>query len=285
MYKPSIELHVDPARCMCCGLCVADCRNHAIIAGPEGYPIVAPDGGAERCMHCQHCMMLCPAGALSVDGVNVAECPAAKQDLPSYASMLDLVRSRRSCRDYLQKNVEKEIVADLMDAMRYVPTGVNRRGLHFSLIDDLDVMAEYRRRTYEKISAMKYAGTLPEGQNRLYEQFMSGSDPVYRTAPHLLIVSVAEDSFCAEADPLIAVSYFELLAHAKGLGTVWFGRWMSLWRTILPELKAPMGIPEGYRPGYAILFGYPAETQNFVRTGMPDPVPVNKVSPADLKDF
>ena len=286
MYKAEIGLKVDRARCSRCGLCVADCRNKAIVADPEsGYPIVAPDGGADRCMHCQHCMMICPAGALSVDGVDVAACPPAGQDLPSYASLLDLVRSRRSCRDYLQKNVEKDVIADLMDAMRYVPTGVNRRGLHFSLVDDLEVMAQYRKRTYEKICAMKDAGTLPEGQIRLYDQFMEGSDPVFRTAPHLLVVSVAEDSFCAEADPLIAVSYFELLAHARGLGTVWFGRWMSMWRTFLPEMKDVMGIPEGYKPGYAILFGYASPKQNFVRAGCPDPVPVNTVTADDLKGY
>lgn len=285
MYKETVDLVVDREKCVRCGLCLEDCRNKAIIAGPDGYPLVDPDGGVERCMHCQHCMMLCPAGALSIDGVAVADCLPAKQDLPSYASLLDLVRSRRSCRDYLRKNVEKEVIADLMDAMRFVPTGVNRRGLHFSLIDDLAVMDQYRRSTYEKICAMKEAGTLPENQNRLYEQFMAGGDPVFRTAPHLLIVSVAEDAFCAEADPLIAVSYFELLAHARGLGTVWFGRWMSMWRTLLPEMEQPMNIPAGYRPGYAILFGYASPKQNFIRTGCPEPVSCNTVTADDMKGY
>ncbi|MBO5959931.1 MAG: nitroreductase family protein [Lentisphaeria bacterium] len=285
MYKDTVNLKVDQKRCCKCGLCLEDCRNRAIIAGPDGFPVVDPVGGTDRCMHCHHCMMICPTAALSVDGVDPVGCFPAKQDLPSYESLLDLVRSRRSCRDYLQKNVDKNVIADLMDAMRYVPTGVNRRGLYFSVIDDIQVMEEYRCKTYEKICAMKKAGTLPEGQNRLYEQFMAGGDPVFRTAPHLLIVSVAEDSFCAEADPLIAVSYFELLAHAHGLGTVWFGRWMSMWRTLLPEMIQPMNIPRGYRPGYAILFGYASPKQDFVRTGNPDAVPIATVSAEDVKEY
>lgn len=285
MYKDTLDFAVDADKCIRCGKCTTDCQNRAIEPDPETkLPRVAPDGGSGRCMHCRHCLMICPSAAISVDGINPADCIPSAQNLPAYPAVLDLIRSRRSVRNYKQKNVDKKVIAELMDAMRYVPTGVNFHQLHFGLIDDIDVMNVYRQKIYRRVKELFEAGNLPDDRKRrfesIYHQHQAGKDPVFRTAPHMLLVSVPADAPCAEADPLIAVSYFELLAHAHGLATCWFGRIMMMQRGLMPEIFAPFRLPEGYQPGYAILFGESNST--FPRTCNPDPVKISAVTMGDF---
>lgn len=282
MYQKTLDFSVDTSRCIRCGFCTDDCMNHAIEPDPAtGFPRIAPDGGAERCMHCRHCLMICPVAAVSVDGVKPEDCaPCGKLPVPE--ELLNLVRSRRSYRHYLRKNVDPALLKRLLDAMRYVPTGVNRRGLAFSVIDDFAVMDAYREKVYADLTAFFRQRSVPEKALRfekICRQRQAGEDPVFRSAPHLLVVSVAEDSPCTEADPLIALSYFELLAQANGIATVWFGRIMSLYRMVLPDIFKPFRIPEGYRPAYAMLFGESALF--YPRTCSPDALPVIRMS---LKD-
>ncbi len=285
MYKETLEFIVDAEKCIRCGKCTADCQNRAIEPDPvTRLPRVAPDGGADRCMHCRHCLMICPAAAVSVDGINPADCAPSMQNIPGYESMLDLIRSRRSVRNYKQKNLDKDKLNKLMDAMRYVPTGVNFHRLHFGLIDDIEVMDIFRRKVYKQVVDLFESGTPDESMQKqfaaVYRQYKEGKDPVFRTAPHMLLVSVPADAPCPEADPLIAVSYFELLAHTLGVATCWFGRIMRFHQNFDPEIFAPFQLPEGYQPGYAILFG--ESSCVFPRTCNPDPVRISAVTQDDL---
>lgn len=281
MYLDTLELKVDKASCVGCGLCAADCKNHCIIMDADGFPCVNPDGGAARCMHCRHCLMICPAGALSVDGVQPSDC-APKKAYPEYRQLLNLVKNRRSYRNYWQKNVDPTVVAELMDAMKYVPTGVNRRGLYFGLIDDIETMNAYRRACYERFDRLfDDPAAAPEAYRGVYQLHQAGEDPVFRTAPHLIVAFVAEDSPCADADPLIALSYFELLAQAKGLGTCWFGRIMFMQRDIMPDLFRCFHAPAGYKAGYAMLFGEPASA--YCRDAHPDAVNIGRPCASDIR--
>lgn len=286
MIRTQIDLKIEQEKCIRCGLCVNECQNRAIEMDPEtNYPRVTPEKGDGRCMHCRHCMMICPSGALSMDGLRVEDClPPGKY--PSYDELVNLVRNRRSFRYYKQKNVDRAVLAELMDAMRYVPTGKNDHRLHFSLIDDIEVMNAFRNKTYAKICDIFGDETkeVPEKfkpyAHTCY-QYKNGQDPIFRTAPHVLFVSVPANAPTPDADPLIAVSYFELLAQARGIATVWFGRILMMYRAgILPDFLEPFRIPEGYIPGYAILFG--ESDLEFKRIAPPDPIEIYTVTKNDI---
>lgn len=286
MIRTQIDLKIEQEKCIRCGLCVNECQNRAIEMDPEtNYPRVTPEKGDGRCMHCRHCMMICPSGALSMDGLRVEDClPPGKY--PSYDELVNLVRNRRSFRYYKQKNVDRAVLAELMDAMRYVPTGKNDHRLHFSLIDDIEVMNAFRNKTYAKICDIFGDETkeVPEKFKpyaHTYYQYKNGQDPIFRTAPHVLFVSVPANAPTPDADPLIAVSYFELLAQARGIATVWFGRILMMYRAgILPDFLEPFRIPEGYIPGYAILFG--ESDLEFKRIAPPDPIEIYTVTKNDI---
>lgn len=100
-------------------------------------------------------------------------------------------------------------------------------------------------------------------------------DAIFRDAPHVIIASVDRESPCVEVDGVIALSYFDLLAQANGVGTVWAGMVNALFR-LLPRCREWLDIPENHTVSYAILFGMPSI--RYARTAQYEPEKVNMVS-------
>ena len=82
-----------------------------------------------------------------------------------------------------------------------------------------------------------------------------GVDELFRGAPHLLVVSAAENASCPNEDINLALAYFELLAQSSGLGTTWCG-YLKFAVDAAPELRTPLGL-RPQTPFYAMLFGHP----------------------------
>lgn len=261
MYLDSLSLKIDPARCSGCGACVRECVNDVLAMDPATRRPAVKSGGEDRCIHCAHCLMACPSGAFALDGIDPDSCPPPGKNSPDFDSLLTLIRNRRSIRHWQDRDVPPETVDRLLDAMRYPPTGVNFRGLLFSVIGNGEKMNRLREEFYRDFFAR-----FPETQDAVNWKHAreQGRDVVFRGAPHLIVAAFHEQSFCGNADCFIALSQFELLANSLGVGTVWFGRLMSIMEKYMPELSGRLGIPAGYRIGYAMLFGLPAS--KFYRT-------------------
>lgn len=57
-----IAFSVDTSTCLSCGACVKDCVGQALTMH-DGYPAMLHE---ENCIGCQHCLAVCPAGAVSI---------------------------------------------------------------------------------------------------------------------------------------------------------------------------------------------------------------------------
>ena len=58
---------VDQEKCIRCGECVNECPVNILVLG-DSVPFVA-DGRNGDCIGCQHCLAVCPEGAVSVLGL------------------------------------------------------------------------------------------------------------------------------------------------------------------------------------------------------------------------
>ncbi|MDR1612463.1 MAG: nitroreductase family protein, partial [Planctomycetota bacterium] len=146
----------------------------------------------------------------------------------------------------------------LLDCAAYAPTGVNNMSRRLAVIRDPKIMDDFRRRSAELLSAKK--AEIPENLGwlaDLAEGWLSGGrDELFRSAPHLVVTSAPKDAPCPVQDCIIEMAYFDLLAQAHGVGTVWVG--MVYWMlTALPELRRLVGIPEDHQLVYAMMFGMP----------------------------
>ncbi|MSS27603.1 nitroreductase [Desulfovibrio sp. PG-178-WT-4] len=267
---------VDKELCVSCGACAEDCLPQAIQMEGE-YPSIPNE---EHCMRCLHCLAVCPTGAISILGHDPAESEPLKGRLPAPEQVATLMKGRRSVRRYKQENVDPALLRRVLDVAAHAPTGVNARQLWVTVIDDTASMDAFRKEVYQRLEDLVRENRMPENPRRQFfssapELWRKGLDPIFRHAPHCILVSNAKDAPCREQDSLIYLSYFELMAQSGGLGTVWCGLLYWCLRLVLPELIPRLGIPETHELGYAMLFGSPAV--QYQRTAERGPADVHRV--------
>ena len=260
-----INFKVDETKCIHCGLCVKDCIA-SVITMDENKKIKA--AAPTRCIKCQHCLAICPVGAISIMNKNPDNSEQIFSQNPDM--ILNLIKSRRSDRQYKNKNVEHEKMQKLKDMLSYIPTGCNYHQLLFSFIDDVEVMNEFRDYTNNKIInaiTKKPVKAVVEKFSNYLKLFLNGDDVIFRGAPHMLVVSNKVGAPCSKEDAIIALSYFELYAQSMGIGTCWCG-FGEFCMKFFPELCGYMQIPDDYKPEYVMLFG--PKAVNYSRTTQPD---------------
>lgn len=255
-----LNFKVDKAKCILCGKCVGACVSCIIKQEGKTLPHIEP-GQAENCLECQHCLAVCPTGAISIFGLKPGDSLELKADmLPTLDEEIRLVRGRRSVRQYLPKNVSPVLLRRILAATAHAPTGVNNRSLTFTVIDDRKVMNRFREQVMDKLHAALQSGNASGGlaflADEVAEYRKNKTDGILRGAPHAIIVSVNSSAPCAAEDVAIALAYFELLAQSAGLGTVWCGM-LKIALESVPALKKLVRLPPDHAY-YCMLFGHPA---------------------------
>lgn len=264
-----VRFQVDEARCTQCGECAADCPGNAI--SMNGYPVMSSE---ERCFQCQHCLAICPTGAVSILGLDPDASIQLAGNLPEPDRLATLIKGRRTVRRYTGRDLAPELIDELLAVACHAPTGVNRQAVLFSVIREGAVMETLRSEVMAKLVGLKEK--LPAGYLTYAVQAWqeNGRDIIFRGAPHLLVTSAAKHAICPAQDCLIAMTTFQLMAHARGVGTVWDGMFMAV-LSLFPELLSRLGIPEDHLLGYAMAFGEPAV--EYHRTVQRGPAMVNFV--------
>ncbi len=258
-------------KCIGCGLCIKDCICGVIAFDDNKKPY---EKNPNNCIKCQHCMAVCPTGALSIDGKNPQNSKPVSTHNPE--EILNLIKDRRSFRQYKQENIAPEIMNKLKNMLNWVPSGVNNHRLFFAFIDDINVMKNVKATTKQKMRELfdkndpSVNGFIGFKDGILDEE----TDMMFRKAPHMLFVATPIDAPCSDIDPIIALSYFELYAQSLNVATCWCG--IGYWvYSAIPELQKMLKIPEGYRLAYTMLFGNPAV--EYKRSIQPEPLQIISV--------
>ena len=223
-------ISVDKDKCTHCGLCISDCTTGCIDFDSENFPKTVDE---KRCISCQHCLAICPTGALSFGDKHPND-----SQVVEYSDILGLIKSRRSVRQYGEDEIAPEIMDKLKQMLPYVPTGCNNHSLHFSIVEKKSAMDEIRKKVNDLlIKTMSYKELSPimNKFSRYKDAFLKGEDVIFRGAPHMIVASSPLSAPCANVDPIIALSYFELYAQHLGLGTCWCGFAQACLK-IFPEL-------------------------------------------------
>jgi nitroreductase len=200
--------------------------------------------------------------------------------MPTPSSLETLIKGRRSVRRYSSEYLDPALIDELLDIACHAPTGVNSESVLFTVVKDGEVMKGLRQEVMAQLTELAEDNKLPEGFAGDYLTMAvnawqeHGLDIIFRSAPHLLITSGPKDSPSPAQDTIIALTTFQMLAHARGLGTLWDGM-VVLAITALPGLAARLGIPEDHLLGYAMAFGKPAV--EYYRTVQRGPANVNVV--------
>jgi len=275
MEVPMVQFQIDEERCIQCGECAADCP--AGVISMDDYPKMINEQG---CYQCQHCLAVCPTGAVSILGKDPEASISLAGNFPDPGKLETLIKGRRTVRRYSDKDLPPELIDELLEVANHAPTGVNNQGVLYTVVKERAVMNTLRKEVMTQLTELKDDGKLPAGLVAQYIGFAvqawqdEGKDIIFRGAPHLLLASAPKDAPCPEQDTLIALTTFQLIAHARGVGTVWDGMFMMA-LGLCPDLSKRLGIPENHTIGFAMAFGDPAV--EYHRTVQRGPASVNVV--------
>jgi nitroreductase/NAD-dependent dihydropyrimidine dehydrogenase PreA subunit len=248
-------IHIDREKCTRCGACVRDCVVHVLRADADKAPVMRAED--ERfCLNCQHCLAVCPHGAVTCQGVGSKDA-LDPEPLPDGRAMAALVRQRRSIRQWKDEPISEEVWARLIDSLAWMPTGCNDHRLHFTIVRSRKRMDWFRSEMSKALKLIVRSGLLKlfyPNYRRYMDEVMRGDDVIFRNAPYMIVASSPKDAPCREADPWIALSYFDLLAQANGLGTCWSGFAVHAFKWVR-RLRLALDLPKGHRVSAILLFG------------------------------
>ena len=248
------KFNVNKDKCIGCGLCLNVCPGNMVggdvLRLDGGHPVMVDQTkfGWQGCWRCQHCLAVCPTGAISVLGVSPDEV-SGKPDVSIREELPKLIKYRRTCRDFKKKDVDAGVIDEILKAVSAVPTGGNNQRLEFSVVSTREAM----RKVYDAVFGSSQTSFLEEEKDgdmsalRIYD------------APHLFIAHKASGERFRDGDVVeinLATAYFELLANAYGLGTVISTYSAELLTKNKDALKI-LNIPDDHRFMTVVGFGYP----------------------------
>ncbi|WP_298035517.1 nitroreductase family protein [uncultured Dysosmobacter sp.] len=261
---------VDTQKCIGCGLCQKVCAGMVLHLNEACVPVMDDfdEYGWGGCWRCEHCLAVCPVGAISIFGKTAGDCPAPPD--AAIAEQFDrLVANRRSCRRYKKKNVDPALIRSLVSQLQNAPTGGNAQMVEYTIVDDMEVMDHIRRICHDKMEEQARQGIY--GYNIGAEKYaiMEASeerdsirpgDGLFCNAPHIFIAHAKLWGDCWDKDQGIdcdvTSTYFELLCTAHGLGAGMMTYTMGVLQN-MPEILRALKIPEDHYVGAVVGFGYP----------------------------
>jgi nitroreductase/NAD-dependent dihydropyrimidine dehydrogenase PreA subunit len=250
-------IKVNQETCTKCGACVEACGAMVIYPPEGGFPRQVP-GTDAFCMRCGHCVGICPTGSITHRELPPEQCPLMDKKLEvSFEQVSQLIKSRRSIREFREKPVSREKIERIIDVARYAPTGHNMQEVQWLIINDKEKLRELTSIGVEWFRSMA-GGNTPwalEMQGILKMHDM-GFNIFLRNAPALVTVFSEKNNPMAATDCAIALGYFDLAAKSAGLGCCWDGYFYISAATFPPMIKA-IGLPDGFSPYGALMVGYP----------------------------
>jgi nitroreductase/NAD-dependent dihydropyrimidine dehydrogenase PreA subunit len=272
------QIIVDENLCTGCESCVEVCPRDSLGLNKEGFIVMVN----ERCHSCGHCISVCPENALSHKDFPFEEYELINDHLDSSLQngiqLVNLLKSIRSTRKYLEKPIEKPILQNLIDVTRYAPTGHHTQSVQITAISDpvilqqLKTESEIVARDFIKKSDSKLFGFLAKltGKGESYKKligtrsrfvrqvagFEKGIDYLFHGAPTVVVFHANKKSYVPEDNCNQAAAYYRVAAEGYGLGTSYIG-YLVYYAKYNPKIREILEIPKENEIYLVLIVGYP----------------------------
>ena len=153
-------------------------------------------------------------------------------------ALLDLIKTRRSCRHYKAEQISDEELNAVLEAGTYAPTGHGKQDPVIVAVQNPELKARLAKMNAEVMGV--------------------DSNP-YCDAPTYLLVFASEDNANAFQDGSCVLENMMLAAHALGLATCWINREYQMFQTEEGKnIMKEIGLKEGLIGIGALSLGYPS---------------------------
>jgi nitroreductase/NAD-dependent dihydropyrimidine dehydrogenase PreA subunit len=288
---------IDSDKCTGCGICLEVCPSDTLSL-INGVAVVT----GEESLSCGHCMAVCPADAITVNaldnGMSSFETFSLDKKWMKFGDfpredLARLIASRRSCRNFKPKDVEAEILRDLIKLGAFAPSGTNSQEWTFTCLSSRQTVLDFGITIKEffqnlnkkaenfllrkglKLFGIKaldnyYKEYYPSVKDAVDEMETHNTDRLFHGATACILIGSGPGASCPKEDVMLAAGNILLAAHTMGLGTCLIGfavEAMKNDKTIQKKIDIP-----GTEKIYAVIaLGYPDEKYRHI-TGRKKPL-------------
>jgi nitroreductase/NAD-dependent dihydropyrimidine dehydrogenase PreA subunit len=278
------RIEIDRELCNGCGLCVTVCPT-GTISLRNGRAAVSGES-----IFCGHCEAICPQGAVSVTAIDeeMSRYKTFSREetwLPpgkfSISALVQLMASRRSCRCFNEKPVDRAMIEDLIKIGITAPSGTNSQAWTFTVLPTrkaVTSLAEQVAAYFGRLNATAektllrlflkligkgeldayYHGYYRKVKEALEEWHGSGKDRLFHGSTAAIVVGSRPGASCPAEDALLATQNILLAAHSMGLGSCLIGYAVAAMKKD-PSIQRSVGIPPEEAIHAVIALGYPGE--------------------------
>jgi nitroreductase/NAD-dependent dihydropyrimidine dehydrogenase PreA subunit len=279
------RIEIDRDICNGCGLCVIVCPTGTMSLREDK----ATASGGES-IFCGHCEAVCPQEAIRIHEIDkemsqYKTFTTEKQWLPpgkyNTSLLVQLMASRRSCRNFTDQPVERALLEDLMKIGITAPSGTNSQSWTFTILPQKKAVQTFAERVasfFERLNTTAkktllrmflkligkgeldayYHGYYRKVKEAIDEWHGSGNDPLFHGSTAAILVGSKPGASCPAEDALLATQNILLAAHSMGLGSCLIGYAVAAMKKD-PSIQRSIGIPAEEEIHAVIALGYPDE--------------------------
>ena len=151
--------------------------------------------------------------------------------------ILNAIKDRHSCKKYLDKQVDMDLLLQVAEAGKYAPSAMNRQSPVFLVVNNKELRDEIAKLNADVMN--------------------SGDDPFYG-APAVIVVLADKNNSNHVYDGSLAAENMMLAASSLGLGSCWIHRAKEVFETQRgKQILKDAGIEGEYEGICNIIVGYP----------------------------
>lgn len=159
---------------------------------------------------------------------------------------MEIIKSRRSVRNYSQEQIKDNELENILDAAIYAPTGHYDQPWHFTIIQNQDIINEINEGAKEAMKQMEVEWISRLGSVKDFN--------IFHGAPTVIIVSGRKDATTPLVDCAAAVQNMLLAAESMDIGSCWIG--FAKFFFIHPDKQKKLKIPEDNEVHFGVSLGY-----------------------------
>ena len=165
----------------------------------------------------------------------------------------DLLRKRRSIRDFENRDVPLDVVREMIRESCLAPSSSNGQPWRFIIVRNREVIKSLSDESKRCLLADMEKN--PSSPSKNYETVLRDPDfNIFYNAPCLVYVVGQKEIRSLHVDCALFACYFMFSALERGLGTCWIGLGSFIED---PELQKLVGMPDGFQIIAPIIVGYP----------------------------